>query len=215
MTNVLILLVKYWDNNFNIALVIATVLDPSKKLEYLEFFYEKVCENVDDIDINVESAKDWTNKYFQKYEQLVTRNSEHSVSCASDTGRSFGSPVLGKRKIEEEFAQYRSQRRRWREPRSELDMYLEDEFEKSTDKFNVLSWWKQHAEKYPVLSAMARDFLAIPLSTVSSESAFSCSGRILGDTRSSLTPEMLEALVCGKDWLTKVPISEGIIVIFL
>ncbi|KAM0828082.1 hypothetical protein ACQ4PT_067784 [Festuca glaucescens] len=48
---------------------------------------------------------------------------------------------------------------------------------------------------------MARDFLAIPLSTVASESAFSCGGRILGDTRSSLTPEMLQALVCAKDWL--------------
>jgi hypothetical protein len=48
---------------------------------------------------------------------------------------------------------------------------------------------------------MARDFLAIPLSTVSSKSTFSLGGRILGKTRSSLTPEMLEALVCGKDWL--------------
>ena len=43
---------------------------------------------------------------------------------------------------------------------------------------------------------MARDFLAIPLSTVPSESAFSLGGRILGESRSSLTPEMLEALVC-------------------
>ena len=50
---------------------------------------------------------------------------------------------------------------------------------------------------------MARDFLAIPLSTVSSESTFSCGGRILGDHRSSLTPEMLETLVCTKDWLFK------------
>ncbi|XP_039814481.1 uncharacterized protein LOC120677395 [Panicum virgatum] len=49
---------------------------------------------------------------------------------------------------------------------------------------------------------MARDFLAIPLSTVSSESAFSCGNRILGDTRGSLTPQMLEALVSAKDWLT-------------
>jgi len=46
---------------------------------------------------------------------------------------------------------------------------------------------------------MAHDFLAIPLSTVPSESAFSLGGRILGESRSSLTPEMLEALVCGKD----------------
>jgi len=60
---------------------------------------------------------------------------------------------------------------------------------------------------------MARDFLAIPLSTVSSESAFSLGGMILGDHRNwgmilgdhrnSLSPEMLEALVCGKDWLYK------------
>ena len=52
---------------------------------------------------------------------------------------------------------------------------------------------------------MARDFLAISLSTVPSESAFSLGGRILGESRSSLTPEMLEALVCGKDWLFKGP----------
>ena len=50
---------------------------------------------------------------------------------------------------------------------------------------------------------MARDFLAISVSTVSSESAFSLGGRILGDHRNSLTPEMLEALVCVKDWLYK------------
>jgi hypothetical protein len=48
---------------------------------------------------------------------------------------------------------------------------------------------------------MARDFLAIPFSTVPSEQAFSLEGRILGESRSSLTPEMLEALVRRKDWL--------------
>jgi hypothetical protein len=50
---------------------------------------------------------------------------------------------------------------------------------------------------------MARDFLAIPLSTIASELAFSCGGRILGDTRSSLNLEMFQALVCAKDWLYK------------
>ena len=47
---------------------------------------------------------------------------------------------------------------------------------------------------------MARDFLAIPVSTVSSESAFSAAGRILGKNRTSLAPETLEALICAKDW---------------
>ena len=53
----------------------------------------------------------------------------------------------------------------------------------------------------PILSLMARDFLSIPVSTVSSESAFSAAGRILGKNRTSLSPETLEALVCAKDWL--------------
>lgn len=48
---------------------------------------------------------------------------------------------------------------------------------------------------------MAGDFLSIPVSTVSSESAFSCVGRILGKNSTSLSLETLEALVCVKDWL--------------
>ena len=42
---------------------------------------------------------------------------------------------------------------------------------------------------------MARDVLAIPITTVASESAFTTCGRILDDFRTSLTPFMLEALV--------------------
>jgi hypothetical protein len=69
--------------------------------------------------------------------------------------------------------------------------------------FDILTWWKAHSKKFPVLSVMARNFLAIPLSTVPSKSAFGLGGRILWESRSSLTTEMLEALVCAKDWLFK------------
>ena len=30
---------KYWGGNYNIVLVIATVLDPRKKMDFLEFCY--------------------------------------------------------------------------------------------------------------------------------------------------------------------------------
>ena len=48
---------------------------------------------------------------------------------------------------------------------------------------------------------MARDLLAIPITSVASESAFSAGGRTLDDFRTSLTPKMVERLVCANDWL--------------
>jgi hypothetical protein len=58
--------------------------------------------------------------------------------------------------------------------------------------FDILTLWKAHAEKFPVLSIMTNDFLVIPLSIIPSESAFSLGARILRESRSSLTLEMLE-----------------------
>jgi len=49
---------------------------------------------------------------------------------------------------------------------------------------------------------MARDVLAIPATTVASESAFSLGGRIVHKYRSQLDPQVVEALVCTKDWIS-------------
>ncbi|XP_057760309.1 zinc finger BED domain-containing protein RICESLEEPER 1-like [Arachis stenosperma] len=54
--------------------------------------------------------------------------------------------------------------------------------------------------KYPVLNQIARDILAMPVSTVASKSAFSTGGRVLNQYRSSLTPKTVEALICAHNW---------------
>jgi hypothetical protein len=70
---------KYWEESkLNDVLVIATVLDPTKKLDYLDFFYEKYCDNVNDIEKNVEYIKDTMKLYFEKYEERAKRSSERS-----------------------------------------------------------------------------------------------------------------------------------------
>ena len=48
---------------------------------------------------------------------------------------------------------------------------------------------------------MAHDLLVIPISIVASESVFSASERTLDDFRSSLTPTMVERLICANDWI--------------
>ena len=43
--------------------------------------------------------------------------------------------------------------------------------------------------------------ITIPVSIVASKSAFSTGGRVLDEYRSSLTPDMVEALILTQNWL--------------
>ena len=85
--------------------------------------------------------------------------------------------------------------------RSEIDTYLEEPVLPRSSDFDILSWWKGNSSKYPILQTIARDILAIPISTVASESAFSTSGRFISPHRSKLHPKTLEAMMCAQDWL--------------
>ena len=93
---------------------------------------------------------------------------------------------------------------------NEINKYLAENCEsrKGDVKFEILEWWKANSDRYQVLSKLARDVLAVPVSTVASELAFSTEGRILDPFRSSLSPLMVQNLVCAQDWLQAlVPIS--------
>jgi hypothetical protein len=58
-----------------------------------------------------------------------------------------------------------------------------------------LSRWKLNAVIYPILSIVARDIFAIPMSMVASESAFNTTNRVIETIKSSLKEEMTEALI--------------------
>jgi hAT family C-terminal dimerisation region len=87
--------------------------------------------------------------------------------------------------------------------KSELDEYLNEPLDNASldDEFDILSWWKLKAPRYIVLAWLTRDILAVPISTVVSESTFSTSGRTLSPTRNSLNDESMEALICAQNWL--------------
>ncbi|KAL0288395.1 UNVERIFIED_CONTAM: Zinc finger BED domain-containing protein RICESLEEPER 1 [Sesamum angustifolium] len=93
--------------------------------------------------------------------------------------------------------------------KSELDMYLEEScysFTKDSKiekEFDVLEWWRVNSVKYKILSFMARDILAIPITTVASEATFSAGSRVIDKYRASLTSETVQVLMCGGDWLRK------------
>jgi hypothetical protein len=56
---------------------------------------------------------------------------------------------------------------------------LIEDVEKANANFNILNWWKVNSTKFLTLAKIVRDVLAIPITTVASESTFSIIGRLL------------------------------------
>ena len=81
---------------------------------------------------------------------------------------------------------------------SELTTYLDSDCVTAYDNdFDLILWWRDHKLTYPILSIMARDIMSVHVSTVSSESCFSLTGRILEERRRRLSPDNVEMLTVG------------------
>ena len=60
---------------------------------------------------------------------------------------------------------------------NELEKYLAKNCDGRKDvNFEILEWWRDNCNRYQVLSKVVKDVLAVPISTVAFESAFSTGG---------------------------------------
>ncbi|CAD6892280.1 unnamed protein product [Tilletia caries] len=97
------------------------------------------------------------------------------------------------------------------ESSSQLRKYLSEpavpisETDDENDKQNPLAYWKLHQQRFPQLAKFARDILAIPATTVASESAFSRSKLLITDRRTRLNKTSVSALMCLDDWYHRCP----------
>ncbi|GJW24329.1 zinc finger BED domain-containing protein RICESLEEPER 2 [Tanacetum coccineum] len=86
---------------------------------------------------------------------------------------------------------------------TEITRYLNEPRIRFTKDFDILEWWKLNAPRFPIVACMAKDILAIQITTVASESAFSMGGRVLDLYRMNLSYAVVEALICSQDWVRK------------
>jgi hypothetical protein len=99
---------KYWENP-NIVLLIAAVLDPSMKTEFVKFYFHTIGDNVD---VKMRELKRYLKKYYLEYEKIMRSHSlpvfiPHENQMRSETFTS--SPLCGKRRVKHAFAQFASQ----------------------------------------------------------------------------------------------------------
>jgi hypothetical protein len=63
-----------------------------------------------------------------------------------------------------------------------------------------LNWWKINETAYPQIAKMARDYLAIPATSVPSEQCFSISKNLITDNRNHLAGKTVRICMCLKSW---------------
>ncbi|KAF1874153.1 hypothetical protein Lal_00041598 [Lupinus albus] len=164
---------KYW------------MLDPRYKMTLLEFYFDKLYDH---------NACTQVRKIRELCYDLV--------SDYQQTKKSSGSSLLINRTVanDEPLDEYDVFIERRRETRSSSVKKLSwiITWRRMTPDFDILNWWKTNGIMYPTLQAIAKELLAIPISTVASESAFSTSCRMLSPHRSRLNWTTLDALMCAR-----------------
>jgi len=195
-------------------LTIASILNPCYKMKSVDYFFNLIYDAEFECELKINGIRNVLRSLYNEY---VVRHSQanQGTSCfeiGGGSGIGIHNVCVSKGFTSKRLASARVALDQFIEEssssvvlKSELDKYLEEPvhlFKKGeNDSFDILEWWKVNAGKYPVLSMMARDILAIPISTVASESAFSTGGRVISAHRSSMKSSTAQALICTQDWI--------------
>jgi hypothetical protein len=176
---------KYWDLSY-MQICIPVILDPRFKLGFIKFRLQQ-------------GFKEKASMYFSKAEKTFRKLfDEYTLQFGDLTLENASASEFD---LDNPWADWgRQQNVQQRRRASDLDLYLEEEMVPVGIDLDLLQYWKTFSPKYPILAWMAREVLAVPASTVASESAFSSAEKTISDYRSRLGSDTIEALVCLQDW---------------
>ncbi|KAL2905069.1 Zinc finger BED domain-containing protein RICESLEEPER 2 [Bienertia sinuspersici] len=179
---------KYW-SDYNL-LSCAIVLDPRYKLWFVEYCYTVLYGEV--------KAKEKVEEVRGLLCDLLKEYRDVDGEAPSD----IPITTLASSDRMDAYSVWMSRKEKFSVDKSQLDLYLEEKYVDHKSKLDVLMWWKNNrAPRHPQLAALARDSLAIPISSVPSKSAFSMGKKLINPWRASLTSMTIETLACHEDWL--------------
>ncbi|KAK3193225.1 hypothetical protein Dsin_024535 [Dipteronia sinensis] len=189
---------------FSVILAIALILDHRYKMTFVEFAYKKV------YDIPSPKLDIVWNKLLSLFnEYTLTPMSKRGSSSTSlpssggggDTISDTGSDIFSTDIMHKYEAYNQQEHSTICNQKSQLELYLDEPKLEMSSNLDVVDFWKVNMISYLDLSVMTGDVLIIPVSTVASESAFSVDGLVLDRFRSLLKPDVVEAIVCTRDWM--------------
>ncbi|KAH9752810.1 BED-type domain-containing protein [Citrus sinensis] len=179
----------------------SVILDPRFKMQLVNYYFPQLYG--EGAANEIQKVRNLSNDLVKFYEVKSGNVSDAVVGESSSADVRFNFNLGTGRKFFDirKFEAFASQNSETIVSKSDLKRYLEEPLIKSTSDFDILNWWKVNQGKYPILAQMAKDILAIPVTTVASELTFSTGGRVLTPHQSRLHLTTLEALMCTQHWL--------------
>lgn len=202
---------KYWKNVF-VLLGIASVLDPPYKMKYIEYLCSK-CEVIDGSS-EVALILDAIHNLYDGY---VTNDLEKEDPMDDSDSSNLEEEEEEEEEVEEilRSEEQGSSNPSWvqdynqfikigdKPPKSDLDWYLEEPVITWSQDLNALKWWRAKSPKYPTLSKMVRDILAIPTSVATSDGAYCTEPREPNLDRLGRGRDLQNALMCTRRWFVQ------------
>ncbi|KAB2039498.1 hypothetical protein ES319_D02G013900v1 [Gossypium barbadense] len=186
----------YW-RLCNSALAVASVLDPRLKFKVVEFSYILIYGHDSKVQLN--TFRELLTNVYNEYAN-ETKNQTTSASVLDDIN------WLGNNSIWDSFSKFVTANEA--SSKSELELYLDEPLlPMDGEIFDILGWWCDKSQKFPILAKMARDFLAIPVSIFTPCSNIKAT--INNPAYNILNPESMEALVCSENWLESPKGNDG------
>ncbi|TXG68882.1 hypothetical protein EZV62_003817 [Acer yangbiense] len=147
---------KHMDRNWcqsNLVLAVAAVLDPRFKMDVVKYWYKKIYGSEWETQLTT-----FTNYFTFVYNEYAKgTNDEKNSSISYKMLDPSGKPHKSSHDLDHV-----------RSLNFELHLYLEDVKFPLIDNFDILEWWRVNSQYFPTLARMARDFLAIQISGLSS-----------------------------------------------
>ncbi|GJW65118.1 zinc finger BED domain-containing protein RICESLEEPER 2-like protein [Tanacetum coccineum] len=199
---------NYWGDveKSNMFIYIANILDPRQKLGYIQFYFKNIFKH----DYTDEGEKMWKHKMRMVLTSLYDVFDDYKGKIGGPRGKADAAKIrifMEKHLAEEEGActsrlmKGKPLLGRNVKGLTELDKYLNEDSLQNADGLDLLKWWKNFSGQFPILSKIAKDVLALPITAVRLETCYCTDSNVLNGFRSYLSHSMVEALVCTQDWI--------------
>ncbi|XP_073299448.1 zinc finger BED domain-containing protein DAYSLEEPER isoform X2 [Primulina huaijiensis] len=172
---------NYSDQVCNVFIYMTAVLDPRIKLELIP-------ESLNSESYMEEARNHFSRNYSSRYFPSIPNPYSTTQELETDGSTSFAEEIARKKR-----------RASLNSATDELTQYLSEQ--PAPIQTDVLEWWKVNCPRYPRLSLMARDFLAVQSTAVPPEDIFCSRGDEIDQQKFSIPHRDTKALLCVRSWL--------------